>query len=102
MAIDLNSSRRNAPKKSKEVIKFATVKYFIVHNYKDRDHMLACVQFTKNVTTDIYGSKSFEDFGPSKIIEIIGIDHCVGFISFIPPDRNCNVSYIIDNDNIDF
>ena len=43
MAIDLNSSRRNAPKKSKEVIKFATVKYFIVHNYKDRDHMLACV-----------------------------------------------------------
>ena len=43
IAIDLNSSRRNAPKKSKEAIKFATVKYFIVHNYKDRDHMLACV-----------------------------------------------------------
>jgi hypothetical protein len=99
MAIDLNSSRRNAPKKSKEVIKFATIKYFMVHNYNDRDHMLACVQFTKNVITDTYGLKSFEGFGSSKIIEIIGIDHCVSFISFIPPGRNCNVNYII---NIDF
>jgi len=64
--------------------------------------MLACVRFTKNVIIDIYGSKFFEDFGPSKIIEIVGIDHYVSFISFIPPDRNCNVNYIIDNDNIDF
>jgi hypothetical protein len=64
--------------------------------------MLACVHFTGNVITDTYGLKSFEGFGPSKIIEIIGIDHCVGFISFMPPDRNCNINYIIDNDDIDF
>ncbi|CAJ0857797.1 4287_t:CDS:2, partial [Entrophospora sp. SA101] len=51
----------NAPKKSKEVIKFATIKYFMVHKYNNRDHMLACVQFTKNVITDTYGLKYFED-----------------------------------------
>jgi hypothetical protein len=102
MTIDLNSSKRNAPKKSKEVIKFAVIKYFIVHTYNDRDHMLAYVQLAKNVITDSYGLKFFEDFGSHKIIEIIGIDHCVGFISFIPPGRNGNVKYIIDNGNIDF
>lgn len=45
IAIDLNSSRR-------EVIKFATIKYFMIHNYNDRGHMLSCVQFTKNVIKD--------------------------------------------------
>ena len=52
MTIDLNSSRRNVTKKSKEVIKFATIKYFMIHNYNDRGHMLSCVQFTKNVIKD--------------------------------------------------
>ena len=68
----------------------------MVRNYNDRDHMLAYVQLVKSVITDSYGLKFFENFGSHKIIEIIGIDHCVGFISFIPLGKNCNVKYIID------
>ncbi|CAH1770950.1 3034_t:CDS:2, partial [Entrophospora sp. SA101] len=34
----------------------------MVHKYNNRDHMLACVQFTKNVITDTYGLKYFEGF----------------------------------------
>ncbi|CAJ0823824.1 15861_t:CDS:2 [Entrophospora sp. SA101] len=51
---------------------------------------------------DEYGLKYFEDYGSNKFIEIIGIDHCVGFLSFRPPNRKTEINCIIDDDDIDF
>jgi hypothetical protein len=64
--------------------------------------MLALVHFTTDIITDEYGLKHFEGYGSTKFIEIIGIDHCVGFLSFIPPNRKTEINYIIDDDDIDF
>ncbi|CAJ0913833.1 13735_t:CDS:2 [Entrophospora sp. SA101] len=40
---------------------------------------------------DEYGLKYFEDYGSIKFIEIIGIGHCVGFLSFRPPNRKTEI-----------
>jgi hypothetical protein len=64
--------------------------------------MLALVHFTTSVITDKYGLKYFEGYSSTKFIEIIGIDHCVGFLSFRQPNRNTEINYIIDDDDIDF
>jgi hypothetical protein len=102
MTIDLNSKRKNAPQNLREVIKFGKILYYIVHHYNEKGHMLALVHFTTNIITDEYGLKFFEGYSSTKFIEIIGIDHCVGFLSFTPQNRKAEVNYIIDDDNIDF
>jgi hypothetical protein len=86
----------------KEVVKFGKILYYIVHNYNEKDHMLALVHFTMDVIIDEYGLKYFEGYGSTKFIEIIGIDHCVGFLSFRPLNRKAEINYIIDDDDIDF
>nr|CAG8588255.1 4207_t:CDS:2 [Entrophospora candida] len=55
-----------------------------------------------NGNSNEYGLKYFEDYGSTKFIEIIGIDHCVGFLSFRPPNRKTEINCIIDDDDIDF
>ncbi|CAJ0751705.1 4093_t:CDS:2, partial [Entrophospora sp. SA101] len=59
-------------------------------------------QYLKETITDEYSLKYFEDYGSIKFIEIIGIDHCVGFLSFRPPYRKTEINCIIDDDDIDF
>ncbi|CAH1761520.1 14061_t:CDS:2, partial [Entrophospora sp. SA101] len=59
--------------------------------------MSALVHFTTDVITDEYGLKYFEDYSSTKFIEIIGIDHCVGFLSFRPPNRKTEINYIDGN-----
>ena len=102
MTIDLSARRKNVPQYLKEVIKFGKILYYIAHNYNEKDHMLALVQFTTDIITDEYDLKYFEDYGSTKFIEIIGIDHCVGFLSFRPPNRKTEINCIIDDDDIDF
>jgi|SRR4051812_43064710 hypothetical protein len=101
MTIDSNARKKNIPKNLIEVIRFGKILYYIVHNYNAKDHMLALVHFTTNVITDKYGLKYFEGYSSTKFIEIIGIDHCVGFLSFRQPNRNAEINYIIDDDDID-
>ena len=102
MTVDLNARRKNAPQDLKEVIRFGKILYYIIHNYNGKDHMLALVHFTTDVITDEYGLKYFEGYGSTRFIEIIGIDHCVGFLFFRPPNRKTEINYIIDDDDIDF
>jgi hypothetical protein len=101
ITIDLNARRKYAPQNLKEVVKFGKILYYIVHNYNQKDHMLALIHFTTEVITDEYGLKYFEGYSHTKFIEIIGIDHCVGFLSFRPSKRKTVINYIIDDDDID-
>ena len=90
----MHAHRVNAPRKlvSEEI--FGEVEYFIMHKHNESERMFAYIRKIDKYMDDNYGQIYFNKFSSFQLIEVIGIDRCIGFF------RIENLFYILDRERI--